>query len=105
MPELLGDIWPGLPQLRVLGKQPAFLLEGIEQVICGNGIILRDVEPDIDQILFGLGGLLKTAMTGDYRSLSASRLRAACLISSMELYCPRPLSTPSRHNWRSSSIS
>jgi len=58
MSEVLSDIWAFLPQLWVIGEQPAFLLKGIEQVIRGSGVILGDVEPDIDQILFSLGGLL-----------------------------------------------
>ena len=62
--EALGDIRPGLPQFWIPGKQPAFLLDGVEQTIGSGWIVLGNIKPEGDQVRFSLGGLAKNRHVG-----------------------------------------
>ena len=49
-----GDVQSCWPQLRVVSSEGACVLDLLQEAVCCSGIVLRDIQPEIDQIFFRL---------------------------------------------------
>jgi hypothetical protein len=48
IPAVLGDVRSCWPQLRMVGQEDTFFLDLIQEAVCRSGIVLGDIEPEID---------------------------------------------------------
>src|SRR5579883_255242 len=89
------------PNLGIPRQQLGLSLQFIEDSIRSLRVILRYMPPYLDEVLLSL-----TSTERAHKNYSRTKpRRASCLMSSMDMLLPGPLSTPSRQRRRNSAAS
>jgi hypothetical protein len=51
---VLGSVRPGWSKLRLVSQEEKLFFDLIKQPVCRTGIVRRDIQPDINQVFFGV---------------------------------------------------
>lgn len=55
IPKVRSYVRPGWTKARIFGEKGAFRINSLDHLVGGMGIVLRDVAPYFDKVLFGAG--------------------------------------------------